>query len=70
MSENIVVFPEHLASLCAICKRFKKARQSVKKWHEEGAPIGFDGYKYCAEYNQLQNWLVERDKKITFDNKT
>ncbi len=67
--ENIIVFPEHLGSLRAICLRFKKARNSVKLWHEEGAPIGYDGYKYCAEYNQLQNWLVNREQEKSFENR-
>ncbi len=60
MQDELSVCPEHLSSLRKICIKFKKARSSVLKWKEEGAPIAFDGLKYCAEYNQLQNWLVKR----------
>ncbi len=64
--QQIVLFPEHLGSLRAICTRFRKSRETVKKWYAQGAPIGYDGYKFCAEYNQLQNWLVEQDKERKF----
>lgn len=62
MQEILSVYPEHLSSLRAICEKFKKSRKSVMLWREEGAPIAHDGIKYCAEYNQLQNWLVNRSR--------
>ncbi len=59
-----VVAPKHLRSLAEICKTYGKGRESVKKWYAEGAPIAFDGFSYFSEYHALQNWLVERGRKL------
>ncbi len=59
-----VVAPRHLRSLAEICKTYGKGRESVKKWFDEGAPIAFDGFSYFSEYHALQNWLVERGRKL------
>ncbi len=63
MQHPLSVNPEHLSSLRQICNKFRKARKTVLSWKNEGAPIAFDGLKYCAEYNQLQNWLVNRSNE-------
>ncbi len=63
-SHYTVVAPKHLRSLAEICKTYGKGRESVKKWYSEGAPIAFDGFSYFSEYHALQNWLVERGRKL------
>ncbi len=59
-----IVAPRHLRSLAEICKTYGKGRESVKKWFDEGAPIAFDGFSYFSEYHALQNWLVERGRRL------
>ena len=57
-SARVAVTPVHLKGLTNICATFGKRKSSVRTWHEQGAPIAFDGCHYSAEYNQLQAWLV------------
>lgn len=52
------VAPKHLASLDQICKEFGRSRETVLGWARRGAPIAYEGRKYCAEYNTLMKWLV------------
>jgi hypothetical protein len=56
---SLAVAPLHLRRLADICTTFGRTEETVKKWRRSGAPIAFDGASYCAEYNQLQAWLVD-----------
>lgn len=67
---NVVVAPMHLKSMTEICGCFGKSRISVKGWYENKAPIAFDGKQYFAEYNALQAWLVEFNRKELISNTT
>jgi phage terminase Nu1 subunit (DNA packaging protein) len=55
-----VVAPKVLKSLEQICKEFGRSRRTVKKWHEQGAPIYKDRRTYGAEVNSLTGWLVRQ----------
>ena len=57
-----IVAPKILKSLEQICKEFGRSRRTVKKWHEQGAPIYKDGRTYGAEVNALTLWLVRQGK--------
>lgn len=56
----VLIAPEHLASLAAICVRFGVGARTVREWTDAGAPIAWDGKQYSAEYNRLQAWRVDR----------
>lgn len=64
MAEHAVVAPMvapvHLKSLTDIAATFKRRKETVKSWRDEGAPIALDSGQYCAEYNVLMAWLVSR----------
>lgn len=53
------VAPKVLKSLEQICKEFGRSRRTIKKWHEDGAPIFLVNGVYGAEVNTLVGWLVK-----------
>lgn len=70
---TVIVAPEHLGSMEAICKRFRVGRGAVKAWIAAGAPIACEWSKpdrsgtrrllhASTEYNTLQNWRVSHSK--------
>lgn len=56
----VMVAPMQIKTLSELCATYKKTKNTIKKWHAEGAPINFDGANYSADYHMLEMWRLKR----------
>lgn len=59
----VAVEPLPLPSLNAIAKEFRRSKDTVRTWFDEGAPIWKDGDSYGGDYHEINAWLILRTRR-------